>query len=119
MLLFFFFFQAEDGIRDKLVTGVQTCALPIWLGTFIGEQVTPANVPSLSLVICSDGYPLSTTEVYSKVNLASLTRSEPATNISELVSCRRPISELLVNDLEMPAAAVHPAVLSLKAELVQ
>src|SRR6266545_5542966 len=26
----FFFFQAEDGIRDKLVTGVQTCALPIW-----------------------------------------------------------------------------------------
>src|SRR6266545_5921995 len=26
----FFFFQAEDCIRDKLVTGVQTCALPIW-----------------------------------------------------------------------------------------
>src|SRR2546425_5128868 len=25
-----FFFQAEDGIRDKLVTGVQTCALPIY-----------------------------------------------------------------------------------------
>src|SRR2546425_5694299 len=29
MLNIFFFFQAEDGIRDKLVTGVQTCALPI------------------------------------------------------------------------------------------
>src|SRR6266567_4919076 len=29
--LFFFFFQAEDGIRDLTVTGVQTCALPIWL----------------------------------------------------------------------------------------
>src|SRR6266404_8266022 len=28
-MMFFFFFQAEDGIRDKLVTGVQTCALPI------------------------------------------------------------------------------------------
>src|SRR5207247_3443541 len=27
---FFFFFQAEDGIRDPLVTGVQTCALPIY-----------------------------------------------------------------------------------------
>src|SRR2546422_7554579 len=26
-----FFFQAEDGIRDVAVTGVQTCALPIWL----------------------------------------------------------------------------------------
>src|SRR2546430_9372324 len=31
MLLFFFFFQAEDGIRDLTVTGVQTCALPISL----------------------------------------------------------------------------------------
>src|SRR5688572_25219356 len=28
----FFFFQAEDGIRDLTVTGVQTCALPISLG---------------------------------------------------------------------------------------
>src|SRR5206468_5873232 len=28
---FFFFFQAEDGIRDLIVTGVQTCALPISL----------------------------------------------------------------------------------------
>src|SRR5437763_16221402 len=30
---FFFFFQAEDGIRDTSVTGVQTCALPIWLSS--------------------------------------------------------------------------------------
>src|SRR6266566_7721565 len=28
-MFFFFFFQAEDGIRDYKVTGVQTCALPI------------------------------------------------------------------------------------------
>src|SRR5256885_6991263 len=28
----FFFFQAEDGIRDYKVTGVQTCALPILIG---------------------------------------------------------------------------------------
>src|SRR3989441_2077938 len=31
----FFFFQAEDGIRDKLVTGVQTCALPICTGEIV------------------------------------------------------------------------------------
>src|SRR2546429_2509831 len=31
-LIFFFFFQAEDGIRDVAVTGVQTCALPIFTG---------------------------------------------------------------------------------------
>src|SRR6267143_6213166 len=30
--MFFFFFQAEDGIRDGTVTGVQTCALPILCG---------------------------------------------------------------------------------------
>src|SRR2546429_7079048 len=30
MLYIFFFFQAEDGIRDVAVTGVQTCALPIY-----------------------------------------------------------------------------------------
>src|SRR2546427_12076729 len=32
--VFFFFFQAEDGIRDLTVTGVQTCALPICRGWF-------------------------------------------------------------------------------------
>src|SRR2546430_10187158 len=30
VFVFFFFFQAEDGIRDLTVTGVQTCALPIY-----------------------------------------------------------------------------------------
>src|SRR2546422_5555529 len=32
---FFFFFQAEDGIRDVAVTGVQTCALPISSSTSV------------------------------------------------------------------------------------
>src|SRR6266478_5665724 len=31
IFFFFFFFQAEDGIRDLTLTGVQTCALPIYL----------------------------------------------------------------------------------------
>src|SRR5256885_12432808 len=35
--IIFFFFQAEDGIRDYKVTGVQTCALPIWPGRFDRE----------------------------------------------------------------------------------
>src|SRR5207237_7924538 len=39
-----FFFQAEDGIRDSSVTGVQTCALPISMRSacFIGELVPKA-----------------------------------------------------------------------------
>src|SRR5437762_5716715 len=35
-----FFFQAEDGIRDTSVTGVQTCALPILPGQSIGPPNT-------------------------------------------------------------------------------
>src|SRR3712207_9253694 len=34
----FFFFQAEDGIRDIGVTGVQTCALPIWDLIILSEE---------------------------------------------------------------------------------
>src|SRR3712207_7514268 len=42
----FFFFQAEDGIRDIGVTGVQTCALPIWMpARRAGASVSPDCVP--------------------------------------------------------------------------
>src|SRR5439155_13086726 len=37
IFIFIFFFQAEDGIRDGHVTGVQTCALPISLLFFIEQ----------------------------------------------------------------------------------
>src|SRR5574341_2658287 len=49
----FFFFQAEDGIRDYLVTGVQTCALPIsllgtsppiWRRLLVSADVTLAQL---------------------------------------------------------------------------
>src|SRR5688572_32224110 len=58
---FFFFFQAEDGIRDLTVTGVQTCALPIFslavLGMIstanaatIGQyEQTPTGIPELQI----------------------------------------------------------------------
>src|SRR5438034_4672442 len=47
---FFFFFQAEDGIRDHCLTGVQTCALPIW--DLRAAELEPADGlgPSLTLV---------------------------------------------------------------------
>src|SRR5437762_10641883 len=43
MTLFFFFFQAEDGIRDTSVTGVQTCALPICKGSIEITVLFPAG----------------------------------------------------------------------------
>src|SRR5437762_13188058 len=41
--VFFFFFQAEDGIRDTSVTGVQTCALPISSAWIRFAAVPPAD----------------------------------------------------------------------------
>src|SRR5437868_12253999 len=40
MLILTFFFQAEDGIRDRNVTGVQTCALPILIGAAAPNTAT-------------------------------------------------------------------------------
>src|SRR5437764_3831352 len=55
MLFLFFFFQAEDGIRDTSVTGVQTCALPICIDAFCRaprvlaeeQQVAPHRGPRI------------------------------------------------------------------------
>src|SRR5215510_16461381 len=41
-----FFFQAEDGIRDGHVTGVQTCALPIWPNQRAGFIAAPVYGPN-------------------------------------------------------------------------
>src|SRR2546422_4534091 len=46
LICYFFFFQAEDGIRDVAVTGVQTCALPILKAPPVATgstRVTPAS----------------------------------------------------------------------------
>src|SRR5258708_36534514 len=48
-VLLFFFFQAEDGIRDDLVTGVQTCALPIYLDRNQGKAVAVSEGISFCL----------------------------------------------------------------------
>src|SRR2546422_4229921 len=72
MLITFFFFQAEDGIRDVAVTGVQTCALPIFF-------------PSLVAVIVAEPAP------------APLTRPLPSTVTAELLLAQvtvRPVSAL-------------------------
>src|SRR5256885_16694173 len=47
---YFFFFQAEDGIRDYKVTGVQTCALPIYHA--VADSMIPADELSPSGTDC-------------------------------------------------------------------
>src|SRR5690606_3921477 len=53
LIYFIFFFQAEDGIRDFHVTGVQTCALPIW-SLSSNRCKTIDNIASVSLL--ADGF---------------------------------------------------------------
>src|SRR5688500_20336205 len=48
-MIFLFFFQAEDGIRDYKVTGVQTCALPICTENWKFSSCRPA----IRVVLCS------------------------------------------------------------------
>src|SRR2546430_6491450 len=53
-VLLFFFFQAEDGIRDLTVTGVQTCALPIYALANLSTRVqvgTAGNVAIAGFII--------------------------------------------------------------------
>src|SRR5947208_16377362 len=54
----FFFFQAEDGIRDDLVTGVQTCALPIYQSDR-PRFPRAARHPRTARRVCNDGAGLS------------------------------------------------------------
>src|SRR3712207_8350289 len=51
-MLVVFFFQAEDGIRDIGVTGVQTCALPIFTHTIelAADWLLPANARDLGVL---------------------------------------------------------------------
>src|SRR5438876_3355489 len=60
LLSFFFFFQAEDGIRDGRVTGVQTCALPI----------SPEQRAPLEQLLSAHG--VSAANPFSRTRLASM-----------------------------------------------
>src|SRR5438105_8378800 len=62
-LCLIFFFQAEDGIRDPLVTGVQTCALPICSTVSVSELLNGLNKGSYttSLACKTNGSPIVVT----------------------------------------------------------
>src|SRR5256885_3262825 len=53
-IAYFFFFQAEDGIRDYKVTGVQTCALPIYV-RFVQADVRDPELPRMVSQLLSEG----------------------------------------------------------------
>src|SRR5260370_3332299 len=71
--MFFFFFQAEDGIRDSSVTGVQTCALPICLHGSIA--VFLKDIDGRTTV--TKGHPSNLTNCYDRLTGMSAPYSNP------------------------------------------
>src|SRR3989449_10959667 len=79
---FFFFFQAEDGIRDVAVTGVQTCALPIFLtkNGDVGEVVAPLAASAFSksaVVTIADLRSLQVEADVAESNLEAISLDQP------------------------------------------
>src|SRR5687767_15223631 len=85
LICLFFFFQAEGGIRGKLVTGVQTCALPIF-GVQDGAESKYA----------SSYYPIDASPVVSekKIGIDLLDRFSHGNRVKNIAAARRRISKL-------------------------
>src|SRR2546421_7963954 len=72
----FFFFQAEDGIRDLIVTGVQTCALPIYArGQPGGITINKSNVEQFKGVL-DDGLYLTLMNGWDELHVGPTTQFE-------------------------------------------
>src|SRR5215203_6596722 len=93
LIWFVFFFQAEDGIRDIGVTGVQTCALPIsvWAAVRFLEVAEPrrfTSSKSLAYAALSIGSGPST--VTRLGNTSGLTKPSHGTAIPVAGGCQKP-----------------------------
>src|SRR5690348_17990962 len=82
MFSFFFFFQAEDGIRDGRVTGVQTCALPIYLGTTVVVPRSKA-MPNRRAVVSPGSTAISTSSTTTAVTWYSASRRVDRKSVGE------------------------------------
>src|SRR5207244_7431880 len=99
-VVFFFFFQAEDGIRDDLVTGVQTCALPISCPSSLTAISRPSAVTATTTSTrCSPWRPALSTRLARASRTASgLTTSRSGTRPTEIgrASCRERVEDTAV-----------------------
>src|SRR5688572_32323046 len=89
--LFYFFFQAEDGIRDLTVTGVQTCALPISLPFVIDAFLMRAADDAI-------GHEMTLSTPCSAINsrTSSMTSGRSEEHTSELQSQSNLVCRLLL-----------------------
>src|SRR5204863_690221 len=121
-ILFFFFFQAEDGIRDLYVTGVQTCALPICVNK--GDEIYPLpDIPKLHvLVVSPKKIHVSTPDAYRwvKARPVGLTKFAGTSKLFEFCAlCWSGPGSGLSNDFEGAVFRRHPRLDQIKRELLQ
>src|SRR2546427_4071575 len=100
--VFLFFFQAEDGIRDLTVTGVQTCALPIYLfHPFLPVRQAPvcfrppirdrqANSAAVAARRICGAQPLNGDFQYGLIAAPMTASMEPPAPIGQLVNTSQP-----------------------------
>src|SRR5438552_18850238 len=110
MLSVFFFFQAEDGIRDDLVTGVQTCALPI--SYMAPEQAAAdphldhrADLYALGIL----GYEMLTGRPPFTAATPQATLAAQVTQTPQPLTAQRPAVPGALNALVMRCLEKHPA----------
>src|SRR5438046_10598020 len=83
MFCFFFFFQAEDGIRDWSVTGVQTCALPIFCCRHRDCRTWSPAIVATVIRLCSSQTTARAAAVSAQVRLPSRQRQRRPTRSEE------------------------------------
>src|SRR5699024_6374258 len=98
-----FFFQAEDGIRDRNVTGVQTCALPIFCNSFI-NAASPVKSVDLKTINALTILPL--TSCGSATTAHSLTEG-CFNNASSTSNGRIVYPELTIMSSDLPSNEYH------------
>src|SRR2546430_9876891 len=85
----FFFFQAEDGIRDLTVTGVQTCALPIFTAVAFSPDGRYIVVSGAKAAVMDAGSGQEIVRLVQANNVASIAYSPDGTRIEiGRASCR-------------------------------
>src|SRR2546425_3727543 len=113
LLFFFFFFQAEDGIRDKLVTGVQTCALPILIEM-------PKSIQAKLLRVIQDGVVRrvgsETTDAVVNVRFIAATNTNPEQAVQSALLREDLYYRLRVVPIHVPSLRERPEDIPLLAE---
>src|SRR6266508_5084374 len=111
--MFFFFFQAEDGIRDGHVTGVQTCALPIFTLDLLGMYGDAIALAIKERVQAVTGIPgervlLNCSHTHYGPVMGGATEGREGANAPEAIAYHATLPHLIAGVVAMAEAARRP-----------